>query len=281
MGDPALARCYFKRSLAMNKATGNRGDPKRIGMAYGLLAWIMFDRGDYQTADAYFAAAQENDIAAGDEWALAMTLANRGKMAAKLGEFARAQVLLQEALARHRRVGQAWGLALTLSNQGLAYILQQEFDQALCVLAESQAICQAIRAKALLAGVKQSLAIIAMERAEYAEAGALLTEALTMRQESAMPKYLLEALETAVQLEIKLEHPHRSLSLAAAICNYRHRLQIIASPVEGKLLEDAVVAARHQLSEEAAASAWAKGAGMTLEEAAAYAVEDVAQSFVL
>jgi tetratricopeptide (TPR) repeat protein len=276
-GDQASARHYFEQSLAMNKVTGNRGDPKTMGAAYGLLAWTRFHQGDYQAADASFAEAQENDLASGDEWALAMTLTNRGKMAARLGDFVQAHALLREALARHRRIGEAWGLALTLANQGLAYVLQQRFDEALCVLAESQAICQTIQEKGISASVKHHRAIIAMARAEYAEAGVLLAEVLTIRQEFGMPNYLIETLETAVQLALRQNHPRRALSLAAAICNHRHRLQIVAPPVEGKLLEEAVAAARQQLSDAVAASAWAAGEAMALDEAVAYALEGLSQ----
>jgi predicted ATPase/transcriptional regulator with XRE-family HTH domain len=276
-GDQASARHYFEQSLAMNKATGNRGDPKTIGMAYGLLAWTMFYQGDYQAADACFAEAQKNDLASGDEWALAMTLTNRGKMAAKLGEFGRAHTLLQEAIVRHRGIGKGWGLALALANEGLVYLLQQQFDEALSVLAESQAICQTIQEKGISASMQRYRAIIAMARAEFAEAGVLLTEALTIRQEFGMPNYLVEALETAVHLALRQQHPRRALSLAAAICNYRHRLQILAPPVEGRLLEDAVTAARQQISDAVAASAWAAGEAMALDEAVAYALEGVSQ----
>ncbi|MCE7981656.1 MAG: hypothetical protein DYG89_10720 [Caldilinea sp. CFX5] len=270
-GQSELGARYFVQCLAMNDEIDNLGNPKKIGIANGLLAWHCFDQGDYQAAHRYFAAAQANDMETGDEWALAMTLANRGKMAAELGDFAQAEVLLQEALQLHRRIGQIWGIALTLTNQGILYIHQRRFAKAAHVLAERAAMTT----QSMFAEPKMLLGIVAMENGEYDRATALLKEALLYELERSAPRYLLPVVEAIVQLAIKQTHFSVALSLAAATCAQRRQLKLMMPPVEKQFFDEAIVTARGQLAEEATTSAWAKGEAMTLDETVAYALAEV------
>jgi len=274
-GQSEVACHYFEQCLALNDEIDNLGNPKKIGIAHGLLAWMHFDQGDYGAAQRYFAAAQAGDMAANDEWALAMTLANWGKMMAYLGKFAQADALLQEALLRHRRIGQAWGIALTLHNQGTRYILQRNFTAAESVLAKSQELYSAGGMEKPAIGLNHELGIIAMEHGEYARAHTLLHQVLLHEQERGSPRYLLPVLESVVQLAAKQTHFCVALRLAGAICAQRRQVNLVMPPVEKQLFDEVVVTARRQLNEEAAAIAWARGEAMTLDEAVAYALTEV------
>lgn len=272
LGQSALAIRSFEQCLAMNDEIDNLGNPKWIGMANGILAWLCFDQGDYQAAQRYFATAQANDIATGDEWALAMTLANRGKMAALLGEFDQAEALLQEALLRHRRIGQAWGIAGVLTRQGHLYTLQGKFTAAARVLAESVAL-------SLEKGLSKPnyyLGLVALETGEYVEASALLQAELRQEQGDCAPRYLLPMLEAVVRLAVKQNHCLPALTLAGAGCALRRQLKLVMPPVAKQPFDEAVAVARQHLCEEAAATAWAKGEAMTLDEAVIYALAAVA-----
>ena len=253
---------------------GNIGDPIKIGTANGLLGWIMFDQGDYQTARAYLAAAKQNDIAMGAEWALAMTIANQGSMEARLGEFEQAHILLQEALARHRRIGDVAMIASMLHRQSWAFIMQNRFEEATDLLAQSYDICQEIQSDGLFADFYRLSALIALHRSEYHRANQLLREALLIRQKIGTPRYMLEVLEATIQIAVGQDDLYKGLVLAGAINIYRQKLQLVTPPVEKKLLEDAIALARRQLTPEAATTAWATGAAMTLDEAMAYALAE-------
>jgi len=264
------ARHYFEQCLALNKASGNIGNPKRIGMANGMLAWIQFDQGNYQAARAYLVAAKENDVATGDEWALAMTLANQGKMEAKLGEFTQADEYLQEALARHRRLGDVWAIALTLTNQSLLYVLQNKFAEAAANVAESCSLAQMIQAERVFADIFRFSALIALHCGEHSQVKPLLRKALLILQKDGPPRYLYEGLEAAILIAVRQNEPYRGLVLAAAINASRQQLQIVAPPVEKRLVDDAVALAHQQLTPTVAAAAWATGAAMTLDDAITY-----------
>ncbi len=271
-GQSEIAQRYFVQSLAMNQLIDNLGDPKKIGVANGLLAWIYFDQGDYVTARAYFAAAQANDMAAKDEWALAMTLANWGKMAARLGEFAQAEALLQEALLRHRRVDQVWGIALTLQNQALLCVLRGDFSAASRLLAEGQTLSAQGGIDKKQIDLSHLLGIVAMENSEYARASALLKAALLHEQAKGAARYVLPVLESVVQLAVRQTHFDAALSLAGAICAQRQQLKLVMPPVERQQFEAATNMARRTIGVEATTIAWAASQAMTMDEAVAYAL---------
>ncbi|MFN8489179.1 MAG: BTAD domain-containing putative transcriptional regulator [Caldilineaceae bacterium] len=265
-------QAYFEQCLALNQAAGNVGDPVKIGTANGLLGWIRFDQGDYQAARAYLATAKENDIAMGAEWALAMTIANQGTMAARLGEFDEAQRLLQEALARHRRLGDVSMVAGVLLRQATAYVLQKRFAEAADCVTQSAAIGQEIRTDSWLAEFYRISAHLAFQRDEQQQANQLRREALLLRQKQGVPRYLLPILETTILIVIGQKDYHTGLVLASAITAYRQKQHIVAPPVEKQLIDDAISLARQALTPEAATAAWATGAAMTLDEAMTYAL---------
>lgn len=270
-GRSDLARTHFEQCLAMHEQIDKLGNPKRIGVAHGLLAWIAFDHGNYATAHAHFAAAQASDLAANDEWALAMTLANWGKMYAALGDFERAEALLQEAFIRHRHIGQAWGIALTLTNQGYLYLLQRKLVEAAHVLAESQAICTEMK----LVSPSYYLGLVTLDMGNYREARALLQEALRKEQEKQAPRYLLPILEALMRLAVKQMQFSTALTLAGTICAQRQQLKLVIPPVEKQLFAEAIATARRQLRAEVADAAWVEGEAITLDQAVLYALHEL------
>jgi predicted ATPase/DNA-binding SARP family transcriptional activator len=272
LGDITGPQHYFERALAMNKAIGDLGSSVRICIANGLLAWIMFDRGDYQAVAAYNEAEWQTAQAADDRWSMAMALANNGYMAALLGDFDKAHNLLVDALARHREIGQKWGIALTLCHQGYCYVQCGAFEQAERVLAESQALCEEIQATGTLAKVKMNFGLLAMLQGEYQAAGALLTEAIRLLYEVGQVGYVIESLELIARLALGLGQPRRTLVLAGVSVAQRSKLECVAPPPARAALDRAVAAARRQLNTATAAASGAAGEAMTLDEAVAFAL---------
>jgi predicted ATPase/DNA-binding SARP family transcriptional activator len=267
-------REYFERCLALNAAAGNIGDPMKIGTANGLLGWINFEYGDYQTGRAYLATAKQNDLAKGAEWPLAMTLLNQGTMEARLGEFAEANRLLAEGLTIMRRLDDAWGIAGTLLRQGRVYIWQNRMAEAADVVAQSQSICQALQSDGWMADWHSNAALIATHHGEEEQANQHLREALLLRQKNGVPRYLLQILEPTILIFVSQNRDYAGLAIASAIHAYRQKLNFVAPPVEKKLIDDAVAQARQQLTPAVANAAWATGAAITLNEAMIYALAD-------
>lgn len=175
-------------------------------------------------------------------------------------------------MAIHRRVGEAWGIALTLTDQGFVYMLQNKFDEAVTTLAQGQRIAQTIQAERALADIYRHFALIACRRGEQDKAKALIREALLIRQKVSTPRYLIEELETMLLIVVEQGDLYACLVLASAVKVARQVLQLVTPPVEMKLIDDAVARARHQLPTTLAATAWAAGEAMTLDQAVAYAL---------
>lgn len=266
-------RPYFERTLVMNEQIGNNANPKRIGMAHGLLAWVRFyHEADYSGAEALFEAAQQNDISKGDKWALATTLANRGIMAMRLTQFARAREFLDEAVRLHRQCGDPWGIALALIASGGLCILQEKYAEAASLLAEGKEMACSIHAAGLLPQHDYYLGLQAIQQNALEDAELLLHKALNPELKTISEQYTLEWLDACVLLAIRTNQPHKTLHLAAAIeCLQRER-QLISAPLSAQRIAESVAAARSQLSEDEAEAAWTEGAVMTLEETVAYAV---------
>jgi tetratricopeptide (TPR) repeat protein len=203
-----------------------------------------------------------------------MTLTNQGILEARLGEFEQANHLLQEALTRHRRFGDVWGTAVALQNQSWAYILQNRFEEAADLVAQSKNICQKIQSDGLFVNFYRYSALIAFHRREYFTANQLLKKALLLRQQIGVSRYMLDILETTIQIAVGQADHNKGLILAGAVTAYRQKHNLVTPPVEKKLVDDAIALARQQLTPEAATAAWAEGAAMTLDEALTYALAE-------
>ncbi|MEM7133067.1 MAG: BTAD domain-containing putative transcriptional regulator [Chloroflexota bacterium] len=263
----------LERCLAMNKAIGNLGSPTKLGFTYGLLAWNMFDEGDYDAAYAYWEEALGHAHKAGDEWNLAMQLLQKGYMDYRLGYIEQAEMLIEEAVARHRVVGQKWGISLSLKHFAEVHIRKGNFTLAKQILKESQSYAEELKVQSLVASTKQSLASIALEEANYSKATILLTESIRYQYENGKEQDLLEAMRLFVQLANVKECYTDLLQLASAIAHNYQRLSIILPPLEQKKQDDYIATAYQNLSTESATRAWRLGASMTIDEAVTYVLE--------
>ncbi|MEZ4664906.1 MAG: BTAD domain-containing putative transcriptional regulator [Caldilineaceae bacterium] len=268
-------RPYFERALAMYEQIGNGANPQWVGMAHGLLGWILFDHeADYQGAYAYVEKSRKLGAASGDKWAFAMTFANQGHMAIKLMEFTFARELLEEGLALHRQNGDPWAIALTALVLGSLYVLQEEYANAAPVLAEGKRLARTIKSHGLLCYHDYILAIQAIQHGAFEEVQSLLRNALLEGHRTNNEQTILERLDACVLLAIRTNQPHKTLHLAAAIDALQRERQLISAPLSAQRIAESVAAARSQLSEAEAEAAWAEGAAMTLEETVAYATTD-------
>lgn len=272
LGDPHRARPHLERSLAMNQAIGNLASPASVGMAKGILAWILFDQGEYENPQAYLEESLIDAQTRGDPWAAAMALINIGHMATRLGDTARAGRFLVEGLASHRAIGQKWGISGALYFLGYWCVQEGRFGQARSVLAECLALAEEIQANARQAQAKRTLAWLEFEEGNYAQASALFKESLIRWQHEGRQRDIIETLEPMIRLVLVLGQPRHALTLAGATAAHRRKLGLVLPPPAKTLLDQAVAAARQSLTKDIAYADWAAGEAMTLDEAVAQAL---------
>ncbi len=272
-GDSQAAYHLLQRAVEMDETIDRRCHSASIGVALGILAWIMFDRGDYAQADAYHRAERAHAESAGDPWSLAMALVNMGVMRMLLGDYAEAEPLIDEALRLHRRIGQAWGIAKTLADQGALYIRQGEPVRAQRALAECMVLCEEYRLWDQMPHVKERLGQLALIQGDYGQAAARFGEALVGERElGRLGGSGIGVLEALVLLTLHTHRHQHAVRLAGAVTGLRAELGLVAPPLARAAREGAVAQAAGLLGEAETRTLSAEGKAMTIAEAIEYAL---------
>jgi hypothetical protein len=141
------------------------------------------------------------------------------------------------------------------------------------LLEKGLAIQQQIGERLHLAYVLDGLAEVALRQGDYLQATAHLIEILKLCQEFGLSHGIAQTFEQLARIAAGQAHLGRAARLWGAAQTQR---QIICADIPlGERLdyEYTVTLARAQLGEDAFASAWAAGRGLTLEQAIAEALE--------
>ncbi len=260
-------RDFMTRSLEMDAAIGNQGDPRLMGIARGLLAWCAFDRGDHEKGRALFV----EDVACahefGDDWTLAMSLVNAGLLEAQLGQFERAERFVGEALTLHRRAGQIWGLVKTLADWGYLCIMRGQYGEARQALLEGVQLAAENQWTESFPQLQSRLGILSMRENDPAQAKGHLVEALRLEYKRGLTKYAIETMETIAEFQSRWGSAETALRLIAAAAAVRTEFTLVAPPIHRRTIDAAVARANGVLPAHVAAAAWAEGAAMSLEAA--------------
>ncbi len=276
MGKPDGIEAHMTRAIQLAEdldADEVRGS--QIELAYGLLAWTAFDRGDYALAEAYHADLDRLNRQSGNEFELAMYLVNAGRMELRLGHFERAAGLIDEALVLHRKVGEVWGLLKTLADLAELSATTGQLDRAGAVLAEAEALLQQVHMPDQVARIRQVGTLHAL-RCEDAELAAQrLAEALDGHERTGSQSGIREDVLYAAELALLAGLPEAALCLLGAHDAVMQRIGYVYHPVHRRLVDTIVSTARGELPGAVADAAWARGRAMSEEEMLEFARQAV------
>lgn len=267
--DYHCSRMYFEQCLKMSR---DLNDKVRIGLALAFLAIEAFDSGNYEEARRYgqesLQLRRELDV----DWEIAMILANLGYRETKCGNFDAARAYLGEALVYQYKVNEPYGIALTCMCLCILARHEGNFAQAESYLAESQKICQQTTLPGVSVYVNGEQGRLQLAIGNYAAASGSMTEALaeldTVNNRGAIPVQFC----TLVDLFALQGMAADALMIAAFLEKFLNKLRMVLPPVDKEEFDRSVRIAHEALTPEAAATAWAKGEGMTLEKVIAAAV---------
>ena len=223
MGRHTVAHQRFQRSLAMNDRIAGSISSFLKGIALGITAWILFYRGEYTSAEPYLHKAIEDAHLSGDAFSLAMAETDLGGLLALQGKFEEAEGLVTQALQRQREVGQAWGIAKTLNDLGLIHVFLDRYSTEAHTLEESLKLSEAHQLNDLAIKSKEYLALLAMQQSDFAQAAQLLKEVIVSRHRRGGKQYIIDAIETAVELAVCTKDYSGALRLASATAMHRSR----------------------------------------------------------
>jgi predicted ATPase/DNA-binding SARP family transcriptional activator/DNA-binding CsgD family transcriptional regulator len=239
-GDYGRARSLLEENLAVLRRLEEEGDaattPKRFHTLNLLGALAINEENDYAQGEALWeeslAAVQE----VGDTFHVGATLSNLGYTALMQGNYERATMRCEEALALAYELGSA-GVEIipeTLVNSGLVALLQGDYDR----------------------GRKS------------------FEEALVMGQNAGRKATVINSLEAMASLAGALGEPTLSARLWGAAEAAREATAIVLPPGERTLHEPYLVSARTRLGERKWDETLSEGRAMSLEEASEYVLSE-------
>jgi len=117
-------------------------------------------------------------------------------------------------------------------------------------------------------------AAVALDRGDYPAARSLFAESLTIWREHADAIGTVYSLIAFAGLAAAEGRPERAMRLAGAATGLADAFGIRLAPTYRRGFERRLTAARQGLSAEAAATAWARGRALTLDQAVAGALDE-------
>jgi predicted ATPase/class 3 adenylate cyclase/Tfp pilus assembly protein PilF len=233
-------------------------------------------QGDFAAAQPRLEQAAAQARAAGDRRTAGSALNSLGLLASRQGDRERAGARYEASLTLMREVGDQRGIAVVLANLGDLAVRQGDLERAAAVVNEALALGRQVGDHERIAVCLLYLGVVARKRGDLAPAEALGREALALFREFGDPRRCAAALEQLAATVGVAGHGARAARLLGAA---RAVQEVVGAPPpapERADTEAAVAPARAALGEERWAAAFAAGRAMTLEEAIAEALGEVA-----
>jgi predicted ATPase/class 3 adenylate cyclase/DNA-binding CsgD family transcriptional regulator len=267
-GHHRVGRAWLARTLARAPArTANRA------AALANAGFLAVRQNDYDAATPYMEEALTISRELGDRRSVAQTLLRFGVIPHHQGSLDRAQAMLEESLALLRELDDPRGVATAL--QYLADLARDRGDFAAAASAydESLALARQHENHHGIAYSLRGLGHLARSRGEYARASRLLAESLTLLKGLRDRRCIPLCLEGIACIEVGPHWAERAVRMLAAAQTLQSTTGAPAPPAEMADHRRTEADARAQLGEERFAAAWAAGAGMSLDEAVAFALQ--------
>jgi predicted ATPase/class 3 adenylate cyclase len=271
-GDYEWGRTSAEEALALYRGLG---DEKGVSDSLNDLGWVAMLQGDEERAAALLeeslAAARQSD----DAWSIARALNALAILAGDRDNYERAEALWEESLALGRKLGDRQRVLSVLLNMGAAAAARGDFEQAEALWEEALAISRDSKDPHTNSQALLGLGIAATRRGEHGQAKTLLEEGLVLSRKLGSIVNVAECLETLAGLAGALGDFPRAARLWGAADALREVTGCTWLSSERRLHEPYLEAIRSRSDQAVWTQAWEEGRAMTLEDAIAYALEDM------
>ena len=241
------------------------------------LSTLSLEQGDFARATSAAEEALALDRVAGDEHGMVYSLGLLADVVAFQGDLDTGKRRYEEAAALARRCGERLQLAVNVYNLGHVTRLQGDLDASERHFREAQALFEEVGDTMGQAGARQGLVEVASERGDPDLALALLAESIDLYARIGYVSGLLDALEQSGLLLAQTGQYDAAARLGGARQALSSEIgRDVVHPIEAAERDEAVASLRRMLGDEAFVLAWEAGASMSLEEAVAFAREQVA-----
>ncbi len=229
--------------------------------------------GDYARARVLLEEGLTLSRALGNQPAIAHSLENLGEVAMLRGDYPRARELLEEGLAIYRELGDKLGIARALGNLGNVAMFRGDYAQAWALHEEGLALRRELDSMFSIAFALAQLGRVAYLQGEHGRAGAIFMESLLLSRTIDARIPVVLSLECLACVTVAQGHAQRAARLGGAAEVVRAAMAMPVQPEERASHDQMVQAVRAALGEEAFAAAWAEGRALPLEAAIAEALE--------
>ena len=275
LGKRVAVRHYLRRAIEIDAAIGCKAHPEYIGVAYGILAWDAFDRGEYESARSYFDQDLAQGRASGSQWRLAMTLMHMGILEGRLGNFTVAEQRLDESMRMHRQIGDVWAIAKILVDRATLHVECGQFDQAARLLDECAPLVLEADMPDRLAHYRQVSGLLALRCGDLSACGRSLETALHAHRAVGHQKYMDEDLVLVAELALAVQLLQPALCLLAAHGAYMDGVGLVDYPRLKQRVDSMIGAARSSTDPVAADAVWLRGLALSQDAVVDYALAEV------
>ncbi len=287
-GDYSAARSLFEESLALGRELE---DKEGIAFTLGRLGTMAWQQGDYTTARSRIEESLALTRELEHKSLIALLLCERGLVDYAQGDFIAARSRIEESLALAREFGDKADIASILGYFGQMDYVQGDYATARLYFEESLVLAREFGGREGIASALNNLGLSTYRQGDYATARSLLEQSLALFRQDGDKLGMATALiymsglvvASAASMEAEremvsgehtredgVERGARLLGAAEAILA---SVGAVLDPLNQKVCERDIAAARDQLGDEAFALAREQGQAMTLEQAVAYALD--------
>jgi predicted ATPase/DNA-binding XRE family transcriptional regulator len=271
-GDFSASRSAAEEALRVFRELG---ETQGIARALGDLWDTTTAEGDHRVALALATEGLQITREIQDQLGTVIMLVLQGWSLMYLGNFTGATAPLEEALVSARKLGVANRVALTLSALGEVKMRQGRYNQALPLLEEALAIRRNTGHKVYIATILGTMALAAIRQKAYGQATEMLAESLSTRLEIGDKGGIAWCLEKFAQIMSAEGDQHdlkRATRLLGAAAELREALGTAVDTVDIAEYDEVMSIARDRLDADEFASAWQDGRALSMNVAAALAL---------
>jgi predicted ATPase/DNA-binding XRE family transcriptional regulator len=271
-GNAERSRSLTEESIAL---IGQLRDTREIAYRLQGAGQLLGEQGDDARAVAVLDQALSMFKELDDKAGVAVVLIDLGNIARAQGDAERLIELCEESLRLCREVGNRQYVAYALHNLGVAAWMLGDLDRARVLCEEALELNQQIGFVAERAEMLDSLALIVRDQRDLVEAEKLLAEGLrlcrTGTSRAGATAVCLEGMAGVAAVRGRVE---RAGALFGAVHALRERTGRSIWPINRRVSERDLAAARQALGEVRFTEAWEEGRAMTEEQAIDYALEE-------
>ena len=258
-------------------AKGDAASPSARGKAYSAVGYLSFflDAQDRVKAHAYMERSVTLLRAADDRWNLAVTLNLMANVNLYAGRFGEVGAAAEEALALAREQDNPLHIAFSIFLLGFLAFLGSDWARAEELLEESTRIWRGIGNLHFFANALIRLGDVKQRQGRYAEARAHYIESLESARGLDILITIVRAFQGLAQVMLAQGAAGRAARLLGALDALKAARHVSMPPFDMEILSKTAAAVRAAAGDESFQSAWDGGATLSLEQALAFAAEEI------